>query len=221
MESQTYHGPAPKSPQQVQEITKRLLELYPDAKYELVFSNPLELLVATQLAAQCTDDRVNAVTKELFQKYRSAQDYANATQEELAQDIRSITFYNNKARNIRAACQYLVDRCAGEVPRTLAEITRIPGVARKTGNVILGNAFNVSEGFIVDTHVDRLSHRFAWTQQSDIVKIEQDLMRLISQKDWLPLAHSMILHGRYTCMARKPACNRCTLTDVCPSARVE
>jgi len=220
MASQTYNGPEPKSPQQVQEITSQLLALYPNAKYELVFANPLELLVATQLAAQCTDERVNTVTKNLFQKYRQASDYVNTSQEELAQDIHSITFYNNKARNIRAACQYLVDRTGGEVPRTLAEIIKIPGVARKTGNVILGNAFDVSEGFIVDTHVDRLSHRFGWTKQSDIVKIEQDLMRLIPREHWLPLAHSMILHGRYTCNARKPACDRCPLVKVCPSAEV-
>jgi endonuclease III len=220
MTNQTYHGPEPKSQQQVQEITSRLIALYPGAKYELNFANPLELLVATQLAAQCTDERVNAVTKELFQKYRSAQDYANASQEELAQDIHSITFFNNKARNIRAACQYLQDHYNGEVPRTLAEMVKLPGVARKTANVILGNAFGVSEGFIVDTHVDRLTHRFGWTQQSDIVRIEQDLMRLVPSEHWLPLAHGMILHGRYVCMARKPACTRCPLVEVCPSAEV-
>jgi endonuclease III len=220
MTDQTYNGPAPKSPEQVQEITDRLIVLYPDAKYELVFASPLELLVATQLAAQCTDERVNAVTRELFQKYRSAEDYAQVSQEELAQDIRSITFYNNKARNIRAACQYLLDHYEGKVPRTLAEMVRIPGIARKTANVILGNAFGISEGFIVDTHVDRLAHRFGWTQQSDIVKIEQDLMRLVPSQDWLPLAHSMILHGRYVCTARKPACSRCSLVEVCPSAEI-
>src|SRR6266700_563606 len=130
MEKKPYLGPSPKSPEQVQEITQRLTALYPDAKYELVFSNPLELLVATQLAAQCTDERVNAVTRELFQKYHSAQDYVNASQEECAQDIHSITFYNNKARNIRAACQYLQDHFHGDVPRTLAQLITIPGVAR-------------------------------------------------------------------------------------------
>lgn len=220
MTNQTYSGPAPKSQQQVQEITDKLLALYPGAKYELTFSNPLELLVATQLAAQCTDERVNKVTKELFQKYRSAQDYVNASQEELAQDIHAITFYNNKARNIRAACKYLQDHLGGEVPRTMAEMVKIPGVARKTANVILGNAFAVSEGFIVDTHVDRLAHRFGWTQQSDIVKIEQEIMRFVPSQDWLALAHSIILHGRYVCIARKPACERCPLIEVCPSAEV-
>lgn len=221
MASKTYAGPAASSPQQVQEITDKLFALYPGAKYELTFSTPLELLVATQLAAQCTDERVNTVTKELFQKYRSALDYINTSQEELAQDIHAITFYNNKARNIRAACQYLQDHYGGEVPRTMAEMVKIPGVARKTANVILGNAFGVSEGFIVDTHVDRLSHRFGWTRQSDIVKIEQDLMRLVPKQHWLPLAHSIILHGRSTCTARKPACTRCALAAVCPSAEIE
>lgn len=220
MTNQVYNGPVPGSSQQVQEITGKLVALYPGAKYELLFSNPLELLVATQLAAQCTDARVNSVTRELFQKYRSAQDYVQASQEELAQDIHSITFYNNKARNIRAACQYLQEECGGEVPQTLAEMVKIPGVARKTANVILGNAFGVSEGFIVDTHVDRLAHRFGWTQQKDIVKIEQDLMRLVPAQDWLPLAHSMIMHGRYVCIARKPACASCSLVGVCPSAEV-
>jgi endonuclease III len=221
MTNRTYTGPTPGSQPQVQEITEKLLAQYPGAKYELDFSNPLELLVATQLAAQCTDARVNAVTKDLFQKYRSAQDYANASQEELAQDIHSITFFNNKARSIRAACQYLLEHHGGEVPRTMAEMVKIPGVARKTANVILGNAFSVSEGFIVDTHVDRLAHRFGWTKQSDIVKIEQELMRLVPAQHWLPLAHSMILHGRNICTARKPACSRCPLVEVCPSAEVE
>ncbi len=220
MENNAYTGPAPASPEQVQAITTQLLALYPGAKYELDFTTSLELLVATQLAAQCTDARVNAVTRELFQKYRSADDYAQASQEELAQDIHAITFFNNKARNIRAACQYLLAEYGGQVPQTLAEIVKIPGVARKTANVILGNAFGVVEGFIVDTHVDRLSHRFGWTAQSDIVKIERDLMRLIPAQDWLPLAHSMILHGRNVCTARKPACARCVLVKVCPSAEV-
>jgi endonuclease-3 len=214
----TYEGPEAGSPPQVQEITEKLFALYPHATYELHFSTPLELLVATQLAAQCTDARVNAVTAELFKKYRSASDYAQASQEILAEDIHKITFFNNKARNIRAACQYLLDHYSGEVPRTLAELVRVPGVARKTANVILGNAFGVVEGFIVDTHVDRLAHRFGWTQQSDSVKIERDLMNLVPHQHWLPLAHSMILHGRQVCVARKPACSSCPLVPVCPAA---
>ena len=196
--------PAPKSPQQVQEIMQRLGELYPNARYELDFSTPLELLVATILAAQCTDARVNAVTKDLFQKYRSARDYAAASQEELEQDVHPTGFYRNKAKSIRAACQYLIDHHQGEVPRTLAEMVKIPGVGRKTASVILGNAFGVVEGFIVDTHVGRLARRFGWTSQEDALKAEQDLMELVPHQEWLNVAHRMILHGRVVCLARKP-----------------
>lgn len=210
-----------KSPAQLQKITSTLSELYPNARYELNFSTPLELLVATILAAQCTDERVNAVTKDLFQKYRSAQDYATVEQEELEQDVRPTGFYRKKASTIRAACLYLQEKHSGEVPRTMAEMVKIPGVARKTANVILGNAFGVVEGFIVDTHVERLAGRFGWTQQRDAVKIEQDLMRFVPREDWLNLAHCMILHGRATCTARKPACARCPLAVCCPSAGIE
>ncbi len=217
MESEISHKPAPKSPEQVQEIMHRLGKLYPNAKYELVFSTPLELLVATILAAQCTDERVNAVTKELFQKYRSARDYATVSQEELEKEVHPTGFYRNKAKSIRAACQYLLDHHAGEVPRTLAEMVKIPGIGRKTANVILGNAFGISEGFIVDTHVGRLARRFGWTQQEDAVQAEQELMQLVPRQEWLNVAHRMIAHGRATCMARKPACARCSLAKVCPS----
>lgn len=207
-----------KSPAQLQKITNELTERYPNARYELVFANPLELLVATILAAQCTDERVNAVTKDLFQKYRSAQDYATVEQEELEQDVRPTGFYRKKASAIRAACQYLQEKHHGEVPQSMAEMVKIPGVARKTANVILGNAFDIVEGFIVDTHVERLAGRFGWTQQRDANKIEQELMRFVPRQDWLKLAHSMILHGRYTCTARKPACADCPLAICCPSA---
>ena len=210
-----------KSPAQLQKITSTLSELYPDARYELNFSTPLELLVATILAAQCTDERVNAVTKDLFQKYRSAQDYAAVAQEELEQDVRPTGFYRKKANTVRAACLYLQEKHNGEVPRTMAEMIKIPGVARKTANVILGNAFGVVEGFIVDTHVERLAGRFGWSQQRDAVKIEQDLMRFVPRQDWLNLAHCMILHGRATCTARKPACTNCPLAVCCPSAGIE
>lgn len=210
-----------KSPAQLQKITDTLTELYPNAKYELVFATPLELLVATILAAQCTDERVNAVTKDLFQKYHSAQDYATAEQEELEQDVRPTGFYRKKAGTIRAACQYLQEKHHGEVPRTMAEMVKIPGVARKTANVILGNAFEIVEGFIVDTHVERLAKRFGWTEQRDAVKIEQDLMHFVPRQDWLNLAHCMILHGRSTCTAHKPACQRCPLAVCCPSATTE
>lgn len=220
MANEASQKPAPKSPQQLQEIMQRLEKLYPNARYELDFSTPLELLVATILAAQCTDVRVNAVTKDLFQKYRSARDYATANQEELEEDVRPTGFYRNKAKSIRAACQYLVDHHRGEVPRTLAEMVRIPGVGRKTANVILGNAFGIVEGFIVDTHVGRLARRFGWSEQEDALKAEQELMRLVPRQEWLNVAHRMILHGRVVCQARKPACGRCVLAEVCPSAEV-
>lgn len=210
-----------KSPAQLQKMTATLTELYPHAKYELDFTKPLELLVATILAAQCTDERVNKVTKDLFQKYRSAQDYATAELEALEQDVRPTGFYRKKASTIRAACQYLQEKHAGEVPRTMAEMVKIPGVARKTASVVLGNAFGIVEGFIVDTHVERLTKRFGWSEQSDAVKIEQDLMRFVPRQDWLNLAHCMILHGRNTCTAHKPACQRCPLAVCCPSALQE
>lgn len=220
MANEASQKPAPRSPQQIQEIMQRLEKLYPNARYELDFSTPLELLVATILAAQCTDARVNAVTKDLFQKYRSARDYATANQEELEEDVRPTGFYRNKAKSIRAACQYLVDHHQGEVPRTMAEMVKIPGVGRKTASVILGNAFGVVEGFIVDTHVGRLARRFGWTEQEDALKAEQDLMQLVPRQEWLNVAHRMILHGRAVCLARKPACGRCVLAEVCPSAEI-
>ena len=207
-----------KSPAQLHKIASTLAEIYPDAKYELDFSTPLELLVATILAAQCTDKRVNAVTKQLFQKYRTARDYATADQEELEADVRPTGYYRKKASAIRTACQYLDEKHNGEVPNTMAQLVQVPGVARKTANVILGNAFGVSEGFIVDTHVARLAQRFGWTQQKDADRIEQDLMRFVPREEWLPLAHGIILHGRNTCTAHKPACERCPLTVCCPSA---
>ncbi|HYX51226.1 MAG TPA: endonuclease III, partial [Ktedonobacteraceae bacterium] len=155
----TYVNPQPGSPEQIKAITSELWRLYPDAKCSLDFSNPLELLVATQLSAQCTDERVNLVTRDLFQKYRSAEDYATASQEELEQDIRSTGFYRNKAKNIRAACQLLITNYNGEVPRTMSDLLTLPGVARKTANVVLGNAYGIIEGFVVDTHVGRLARR--------------------------------------------------------------
>ncbi len=213
-----YTGPAPRSPEQVDAIIKTLKELYPQAKYELNFSTPLELLVATILAAQCTDERVNAVTKDLFQKYRSARDYASVSQEELEQDVKPTGFYRNKAKSVRAACQYLVDHFGGEVPHTISEMIRLPGVARKTANVVLGNAFGINDGFIVDTHVGRLARRFAWTTHEEAEKAERDLMNIVLQQEWLGLAHRLIYHGRAICAARKPKCHQCALAPYCPSA---
>ena len=218
--SPTYTGPEPGSPEQVQAIISELRRLYPEAKCSLNYTNPLELLVATQLSAQCTDERVNIVTKRLFQKYRSVEDYATVSQEELEQDIRSTGFYRNKAKNIRAAAQRIITEFDGEVPRTMMGLLSLAGVARKTANVVLGNAFGIVEGFVVDTHVGRLSRRFGWTRNDDPVKIEQELMRIIPQKDWLDLSHLLIFHGRAICDARKPACERCSLAPFCPSALV-
>ncbi len=214
----TYTGPQPGSPEQIRAITAELRHLYPDAKCSLNFSNPLELLIATQLSAQCTDERVNLVTLDLFQKYRSVEDYATTSQEELEQDILSTGFYRNKAKNIRAACQRLITNYDGEVPRTMADLLTLPGVARKTANVVLGNAFGIVEGFVVDTHIGRLARRFGWTTNEDPVKVEQDLMRLVPQHDWLDLSHLMIFHGRAICLARKPLCEQCALAKLCPSA---
>jgi endonuclease-3 len=214
----TYTGPQPGSAKQIQAIIAELRRLYPDAKCTLNFSNPLELLIATQLSAQCTDERVNIVTLDLFCKYRSAEDYATVSQEELEQDIRPTGFYRNKAKNIRAACQRLITNYGGEVPPTMADLLTLPGVARKTANVVLGNAFGLVEGIVVDTHVGRLARRFGWTTNEDPAKVEQDLMRLVPQKDWLNLSHMMIYHGRAICLARKPLCERCALAQLCPSA---
>jgi endonuclease-3 len=214
----TYTGPKPGSPEQIRAITAELRRLYPDAKCSLNFSNPLELLVATQLSAQCTDERVNIVTRDLFQKYRSVEDYAAVSQVELEQDIRSTGFYRNKAKNIRAACQRIITYYNGEVPRTMPDLLTLPGVARKTANVVLGNAFGIVEGFVVDTHIGRLARRFGWSTDEDPVKVEQDLMRLIPREDWLDLSHLMIFHGRAICQARKPLCEQCSLARLCPSA---
>ena len=216
----TYSGPEPGSPEQVEAIIAELRRLYPDAKCSLDFSTPLQLLIATQLAAQCTDERVNMVTKDLFRKYRSVEDFATVSQEELEQDIKSTGFYRNKAKNIRAACQRIITDFGGEVPPTMKDLLSLPGVARKTANVVLGNAFGIVEGYIVDTHNMRLSRRFGWTTSEDPVKIEQALMRIIPQKDWLDLSHFLIYHGRAVCAARKPLCEQCTLAKLCPSAFV-
>jgi endonuclease III len=216
----TYSGPEPMSEEQVQLIIAELWALYPNATCSLDFTNPLELLVATQLAAQCTDERVNIVTKSLFQKYRTVEDYATVSQEELEQDIKSTGFYRNKAKNIRTAAQRIITEYGGEVPRTMPELLSLAGVARKTANVVLGNAFGIVEGFTVDTHVTRLSNRFGWTTNTDAVKIEQDMMRIIPQKDWLDLSHLMIFHGRAICNARRPLCEQCSLVPLCPSAFV-
>lgn len=214
-----YTGPAPGSPEQVQALIAELRRLYPEAACSLDYSNPLELLVATQLSAQCTDERVNQVTKALFQKYRSVEDFARARQEELEEDIRSTGFFRNKARNIIAACQRILSEYGGEVPRTMPDLLSLAGVARKTANVVLGNGFGIVVGFVVDTHVGRLSRRLGWTTHDDPVKVEHDLMQIIPEEDWLDLSHLLIFHGRAICHARKPLCEQCSLVPLCPSAQ--
>jgi endonuclease-3 len=192
---------------------------YPDARTELDWSNPLELLVATILSAQTTDVQVNRVTESLFAKYRTAEDYADSNPEELEEDIRPTGFYRNKARSLRGMANALVEKHAGEVPRTMSELVALPGVGRKTANVVLGNAFGTNEGIVVDTHVRRVSGRLDLTESSDPVNIEQELMEVVPEQDRTIFSHLLILHGRRTCKARKPDCPNCILNDICPSAR--
>ena len=196
----------------------RLQAEHPDARTELDWKSPLELLVATVLSAQTTDVQVNRVTETLFAKYRTAEDYAHADPEELEEDIRPTGFYRNKARSLRNMAAALVEEYGGEVPSTMQELVALPGVGRKTANVVLGNAFGVDEGIVVDTHVRRVSGRLGLTENEDPVKIERDLMQVVPRKDWTVFSHLLILHGRRTCKARKPDCPNCTLNDICPSA---
>jgi endonuclease-3 len=198
----------------------RLKTEYPDARTELDWSNPLELLVATMLSAQTTDVQVNRVTGSLFAKYRTAEDYAAADPDELEEDVRPTGFYHNKARSLRNMAGALVEEHEGEVPRTMQELVALPGVGRKTANVVLGNAFGVDEGIVVDTHVRRVSGRLGLTQNQDPEKIERDLMQVLPEQDWTVFSHLLILHGRRTCKARKPDCPNCSLNDICPSAEL-
>ena len=201
------------------EVVARLEAEYPDARTELDWSNPLELLVATILSAQTTDVQVNKVTERLFAKYRTAEDYADAPSHVLEEDIRPTGFYRNKARSLRGMASALVEEHGGEVPRTMSELVALPGVGRKTANVVLGNAFGVDEGIVVDTHVRRVAGRLGLTKTRDPVKIEQDLMQIVPKDDWTIFSHLLILHGRRTCKARKPDCPNCRLNDICPSSR--
>lgn len=205
--------------QRAREIERRLESLYPDAECALVYSNPLELLIATILSAQCTDERVNKVTPALFRRYPSAQAFADAVITDLEQLIRSTGFFRNKAKNIQAACRRIISEHEGNVPRTLDELTALPGVARKTANVVLGNAFS-TPGITVDTHVGRLSRRMGLTRQTDPVKVERDLNQLIDEKNWTDFSHRMIFHGRRICVARQPRCEECSIQPVCPQVGV-
>lgn len=202
--------------ERVAEVIKRLKKAYPDAHCALNHSNAFELLVATILSAQCTDERVNMVTAELFRKYRSPKDYLELTQEEMAHEIRSVNFFNNKAKSILATCRKLIDNFGGEVPQTMEEILTLNGVARKTANVVLGNAFGIASGVVVDTHVLRLSGRLGLTKQKTPEKVEKDLAKIVPKKDWVMFPHWIITHGRTSCKAISPKCEGCVLEDICP-----
>jgi len=198
-------------------IIAGLRKTYPDAHCELNYSTPLQLLVATILSAQCTDKRVNIVTAELFKQHRTARDYAEAPLADLEQAIKTTGFFRNKARNIQACCRRLVEKHGGEVPRTMDELTHLDGVGRKTANVVLGNAFNINEGVVVDTHVGRLSERLGLTRERNPEKIEHDLMKLVPRGQWTLFSHWLIWHGRRRCNARKPDCASCEIRALCPT----
>jgi endonuclease-3 len=202
-------------------IIDGLRQAYPNAHCELNFSNPLELLIATILSAQCTDKRVNIVTEGLFKKYRSAAAFANAALPELEQQIKTAGFYRNKARNIRTCCHALVEKHGGDVPKTMEELIELGGVGRKTANVVLGNAFNINVGVVVDTHVARLSTRLGLTRETDPVKIEMALMPLVPRAQWTLFSHLLIWHGRRRCYARNPDCPNCEVKSLCPRIGVK
>ena len=193
-----------------------LQRTYPNAHCELNFSSPLELLVATILSAQCTDRRVNLVTAELFKKYRSAQDFADAPLAEIEAAVKSTGFFRNKAKNIKGCCAAIVEKFSGEVPRTMAELHALAGVGRKTANVVLGNAFGINVGVVVDTHVTRLANRLGLASGTDAVKLEQELIKLVPQADWALFSHWLIWHGRRRCAARKPDCANCEIQKLSP-----
>jgi endonuclease III len=200
------------------DIIRRLKRAYPDAKCSLNHSNPFELLVATILSAQCTDERVNIVTADLFRKYKKPEDYLKVSPRELEKDIQSTGFFRNKTKSIQGTSKVLTEEHGGQVPHTMDELLELPGVARKTANVVLGNAFGVKAGVVVDTHVTRLSHRLALTEQKTAEKIEQDLIPIVPKKDWVIFPHLLIAHGRKICKARNPLCPECPVEKLCPSS---
>ena len=202
------------------EIVRLLRRHYPAATCSLDFHTPLELLVATILSAQCTDERVNIVTKDLFQKYRSAADYAEVPLAQLEKDIQTTGFFRNKAKSIQGCCKLLVERHDGQVPQDIGQLVELPGIGRKTANVILGTAFGIASGVVVDTHVTRLSHRLGLSQEKTAEKIEKDLMAAIPSKEWVAFSHRMIQHGRKVCVARKPLCDVCPFNAICPKVGV-
>ena len=204
----------------VEQIIALLRTTYPDAECALVYRNAWELLVSTILSAQCTDKRVNMVTPALFARFPSVEAFASASREDLEIAIRSTGFFRNKAKNIQGAAHVMLEKFGGAVPKTMAELLELPGVARKTANVVLGVAFQVADGIVVDTHVSRLSQRMKLTREKDPTKIERDLMQVVPQADWIDIGHLLIHHGRALCTARKPACSECPLQDLCPSAAI-
>ncbi len=201
-------------------LIKRLSKSYPDARVALRFTNPLEILIATILSAQCTDERVNKVTESLFKKYRSAEDYLKVPEADLAADIKPTGFFNQKTKSIKGACARIVEVYDGKVPNSMEELITLPGVARKTANIVLGNAYALVEGIAVDTHVRRLAQRLGFSDQEDPNKIEQDLMRLIPEKRWFDFTYVIIDHGRQVCASRSPKCGECPVSDLCPSSLV-
>lgn len=211
----------PSRGEQVAEMLERLHEEYPDSTISLRFSNRLELLIAVVLSAQCTDERVNTVTADLFEKYETPEDYASADQDELAEDINSITYFNNKAGYIRDACRKMVEEHDGEVPGTMSELTDLPGVGRKTANVVLQHGHDVVEGIVVDTHVQRLSRRLGIVEESRPEAIERELMEIVPEDEWQQFTHLLISHGRAVCTARNPSCEMCPLEDICPTSKLD
>ena len=204
--------------ERVRPVIRRLKKHYPEAKCSLYHRSPLQLLVATILSAQCTDARVNQVAKPLFRKYKTASDFANANPEELETEIQSTGFFRNKTKSILGMAQMLVANHAGKVPKTMAELVKLPGVGRKTANVVLGNAFGIDEGVVVDTHVTRISNHLGFTSNKDAVKIERDLIALVPKAEWTLLPHLFIHHGRAVCRARTPKCDICPINDLCPAS---
>ena len=202
-------------------IIARLKKAYPGAKCSLNHSNPLELLIATILSAQCTDERVNIVTADLFRKYHSCSDYLNAPESELQNDVRTTGFFRNKTKSIQGACKVINEKYSDRVPETMEELLELPGVARKTANVVLGNAFGIASGVVVDTHVSRLSQRLGLTRNKTPEKIEQDLIEVVPKKDWVDFSHLLIYHGRQICKARKPLCEKCVVEKYCPSSSLK
>jgi len=207
--------------EQLATVLDRLHEEYPDTTISLRFSDRLELLIAVILSAQCTDERVNKVTADLFEKYDGPADYAEVDQDALAEDLNSVTYYNNKAEYIRTACQKIIEEHGGEVPDTMSALTDLPGVGRKTANAVLQHGHDIVEGVIVDTHVQRLSRRLGITEQKRPERIEPELMDLASESEWQQLTHLCISHGRAVCTARNPDCGTCLLADICPSSKTD